>query len=237
MSSLLNQVVVITGATGNLGAAVAEKIKATGAKRALCGRSAAKLESLYGKNFVQNDQLILANVDLVDFQQVESAVEHITDHFGRLDALVHAVGLFKFTSIHKEKLPDWDVVFNINFRTALLTSRAVIPIMIRQKKGTIVTVASQQAFHGKGTQSAYSAAKGALLRFTESMAAELKDFHIRANAVVPAIIDTPENRQAMPDADFSEWTSPQSIADTIVFLLSDASRAITGAAIPVTGNE
>lgn len=236
MFDMTNKVVIITGASGNLGPCIAEKVKTAGGKRALIARSESKLKTLYGEHFEKDDQLILPNVDLTDADQVDKAFKNVMNHFGRIDALVHAVGMFKGGNpLHEESLESWDKVFNINFRSAVLSCRAVLPFFLEQDSGGIVTVSSQQGLKGSGKFSAYSTAKGALIRLTESIAAEVKDSNIRINTVVPAIIDTPENRESMPNADFSKWTSPEAIADTILFLLSDQSRAIAGATVPVSG--
>jgi len=107
--------------------------------------------------------------------------------------------------------------------------------MLRQRYGKIVNVSSRDGLAGGAGYSAYSASKSAVLRLTESMAAELKNANINVNCIMPSTIDTPQNRKAMPNADFSKWVAPEAIADVILFLLSDASRAITGAALPVFG--
>jgi len=233
---MTNKVIIITGASGNLGPAVSEKVQTAGGKRALIARSESKLRKLYGSNFKKNDQLVLPNVDLTNADQVDQAVKNVINHFGRIDALVHAVGMFKGGKpLHEEALESWEKVFNINFKSTMLTCRAVLPHMLEQDSGRIVTVASQQGLKGSGKLSAYSTAKGAVVRLTESIAAEITKSNIRINTVVPGIIDTPENRESMPNADFSTWTPPESIAETILFLLSVQSRAISGAAVPVTG--
>jgi NAD(P)-dependent dehydrogenase (short-subunit alcohol dehydrogenase family) len=107
--------------------------------------------------------------------------------------------------------------------------------MVRQGRGTIVNVASRDDLQGSAGYSAYSASKSAVLRLTESMAAELKTSNINVNCVMPGTIDTPQNRKAIPNSDFSKWVAPEAIADVILFLISDAARAINGAAVPVYG--
>jgi NAD(P)-dependent dehydrogenase (short-subunit alcohol dehydrogenase family) len=136
---------------------------------------------------------------------------------------------------HDTDLGDWDFLFGVNVRTTLLCCRAVIPQMLRQGHGRIVNVASRDGLQGSAGYSAYSASKSAVLRLTESMAAELKTSNINVNCIMPATIDTPQNRKAIPNADFSKWVAPEAIADVILFLISDAARAINGAAVPVYG--
>jgi NAD(P)-dependent dehydrogenase (short-subunit alcohol dehydrogenase family) len=137
--------------------------------------------------------------------------------------------------VHEMDLADWDFLFGVNLRTTLLCCRMVTPHMLRQGYGKIVNVSSRDGLAGGAGYSAYSASKSAVLRLTESMAAELKNANINVNCIMPSTIDTPQNRKAMPNADFSKWVAPEAIADVILFLLSDASRAITGAAVPVFG--
>jgi len=137
--------------------------------------------------------------------------------------------------VHETDLADWDFLFEVNLRTTLLCCRAVVPQMLRQGSGRIVNVASRDGLHGGAGYSAYSASKSAVLRLTESLAAELKQSNINVNCIMPGTIDTPQNRSAMPNSDFSKWVVPEAIADVILFLISDSARAITGAALPVYG--
>ena len=124
---------------------------------------------------------------------------------------------------------------DLNVRTLLNISKAVVPHMLEKKTGKIISIGARHALSGKARMGSYSASKSAVLRLTESMAAELKSQGINVNCVLPGTIDTPENRKAMPDADTSKWVSPDSLAGIILFLTSDAARDINGAAIPVYG--
>jgi NAD(P)-dependent dehydrogenase (short-subunit alcohol dehydrogenase family) len=137
--------------------------------------------------------------------------------------------------IHQEDLATWDFLLNVNLRTTLHCCRAVIPQMINQGHGKIINVASRDGLAGTGGYGAYSVSKSAVLRLTEALADELKNSNINVNCIMPGTIDTPQNRAAIPDADFSEWVEPSALADVILFLASDAARAINGAAIPVYG--
>ena len=107
--------------------------------------------------------------------------------------------------------------------------------MIANNYGKIVNISARPGLRGARNAAAYSASKSAVIRLTESMSSELKHKGINVNCVLPGTIDTPQNRQATPDADFNRWVSPESIADVILFLVSDAASAINGAAIPVYG--
>ena len=126
-------------------------------------------------------------------------------------------------------------LFDLNVRTVLHAARAVVPRMLAAGHGRIVNVGAFAAQKGAADMGAYVAAKSAVIRLTESMAAELRDKGINVNCVLPTIIDTPENRKAMPEADPARWVAPDDLASVIAFLASDAARAIHGAAVPVTG--
>jgi NAD(P)-dependent dehydrogenase (short-subunit alcohol dehydrogenase family) len=158
------------------------------------------------------------------------------ERFGRIDVLVNTVGAWRGgVSTHEAPLADWDFLFAANVRPTLLACRAVAPHFVARRGGRIINVAARSGLHGDAGSAAYSAAKSAVLRLTESLSAELKSSGVNVNAVLPSTIDTPQNRAAMPGADFSMWVQPDAIADVIVFLASDAARAIHGAAIPVYG--
>jgi NAD(P)-dependent dehydrogenase (short-subunit alcohol dehydrogenase family) len=185
---------------------------------------------------VSATKLHLGGVDLTDEAAVTRALERAAGHFGRLDGLVNTAGGFAGgKKVHEDDLAAWDRMFAINLRTALIACRAVVPHLLKQQGGRIVNVAARAALTGVPGLGAYSASKSAVIRLTESLAGELKEQGITVNCVLPGTIDTPQNRADMPKADFSRWVTPAAIADVILFLLSDAARAVSGAAIPVYG--
>ncbi|HQD84691.1 MAG TPA: SDR family oxidoreductase, partial [Quisquiliibacterium sp.] len=110
-----------------------------------------------------------------------------------------------------------------------------VPAMLRNGRGAIVNVAARAALAGAGSMGAYVASKSVVVRLTETMAAELRERGINVNCVLPSIIDTPDNRAAMPDADPSRWVATEDLAQVMLFLASDAARAVHGAALPVSG--
>ncbi|MFC2037937.1 SDR family oxidoreductase, partial [Chloroflexota bacterium] len=132
-------------------------------------------------------------------------------------------------------LQTWDSMLNLNARTVFIVSRAVVPGMLQQGQGKIVNVAARVALKGGRNSGAYGVSKSAVLRLTESMSAELRDRGINVNCVLPGTIDTPQNREDMPKADHSRWVPPEALADVILFLASDAARAVNGAAVPAYG--
>lgn len=149
---------------------------------------------------------------------------------------MNTVGAFRGgQASYEEPLETLGFLTTVNVRTALICSRAAIPHMLATESGRIVNIVSRNAFQGSADYGAYSAVKAALLRLTESMAAELKDRGINVNCVVPGTMYTPQNREAMPNADYSRWVTPAAVADVILFFASDAARAVSGAAIPACG--
>jgi NAD(P)-dependent dehydrogenase (short-subunit alcohol dehydrogenase family) len=229
-------VIVITGAVGNLGAATARAFQLAGQRTVLVDRSQEKLCSAFSNIAKSADHLLAGGVDLSEPTSLASLVNEILSRFGRIDALVHTVGAWRGGKpVHDDELANWDFLFNVNLRTTLLCCRAVIPQMLKQGRGKIINIASRDGLKGSAGYAAYSASKSAVLRLTEALADEVKASNINVNCVLPSTIDTPQNRAAQPEADFSKWVEPSAIADAIRFLASDASRAINGASIPLFG--
>jgi NAD(P)-dependent dehydrogenase (short-subunit alcohol dehydrogenase family) len=149
---------------------------------------------------------------------------------------VNTVGAWKGGKpVHEEELATWDFLFNVNLRATLLCARAVIPTMLAQGRGRIINIASHDALVATSGYAAYAASKSGVLRLTEALAAELKHANINVNCVLPGTIDTPQDRAALADADFSKWVEPSALADVIRFLASDSARAVNGVALPVYG--
>ena len=236
MNSLENQVAIITGAVGNLGAAVARTFLQAGAKTVLVDRSPDRVREAFKDIAGSKDHLLAGGIDLTEATSLAKLVDQTLAQFGRVDVLVNTVGGFRGGKpVHETDLADWDFLFNINLRTTLLGCRAVVPQMLKQQRGAIINVGSRAALAGTAGYAAYSASKSALLRLTESLAEELKASNINVNCVMPGTIDTPQNRAAMPNSDFSKWVKPEAIAEVIAFLASNAARTIHGAAVPVYG--
>jgi NAD(P)-dependent dehydrogenase (short-subunit alcohol dehydrogenase family) len=236
MFNLTDRVVMVAGAAGNLGQAVAQAFLAAGANLLLLDRAADRLEALYPELDGSADHLLLGGVDATDADLVERAVQRAVERFGRIDVLANTIGGYRAGQpVHETDVESWDFMLTLNARTAFLLSRAVVPVMLAQGGGRIVHVGARAGLAGVGKAAAYSASKAATIRLVESLAAELKQENITVNCVLPATIDTPQNREAMPKADRSRWVAPEAIADVILFLASDAARAVTGAAVPVYG--
>jgi NAD(P)-dependent dehydrogenase (short-subunit alcohol dehydrogenase family) len=233
---LTGQVVIVTGSVGNLGLATAQALQEAGAKTVLVDRSTDRLREAFPALAESQDHFLAGGVDLTNADSLNRMAREACERFGRIDALVNTVGGYRGGKpVHEADLADWDFLFQVNVRTTLLACRSVIPQMLQQKRGRIVNVASRDGLVGSAGYAAYSASKSAVIRLTESLAAELKNSNINVNCIMPGTIDTPQNRKAIPAADFTKWVEPEAIAEVILFLVSDSARAINGAALPVFG--
>jgi NAD(P)-dependent dehydrogenase (short-subunit alcohol dehydrogenase family) len=231
--SFEHQTVMVTGAAGNLGQAVAAAFAAQGARLVLLGRQVDSLRTVFGE---EGADRLYVQTDLLDARQVAAALAAAVARFGRVDVLCNLAGGFRMgETVHETSDSTWDYLQDINVRTLLNMVRAVVPHMLECGSGKIVNVGAFAAQKGVAQMGAYCAAKSSVMRLTEAMAAELREKNINVNCVLPTIIDTPENRAAMPDADPSRWVAPKDLASVIVFLASDAARAVHGTTLPVTG--
>lgn len=236
MYDFTDQVVVVTGATGNLGGAATRLFADAGAKLALPDRSKDKLPTLFPEMADSNNVYFATSVDLTHEEQVDAFVAETLSRFGRIDVLFNAVGGYQAgTPPHETALDTWDFMLNLNAHATLIINRAVIPAMLAQGRGKIINTAARSALGSGANDVAYSASKSAVARITESMAAAYKASGINVNAVLPGTIDTPQNRQAMPKADHTQWVAPESIGEVVMFLASDAAAPVHGALIPVYG--
>jgi NAD(P)-dependent dehydrogenase (short-subunit alcohol dehydrogenase family) len=227
------QTVVITGAAGNLGKAVASAFAARGANLVLIDLNREALARSFRDETVTR---LFAPTDLLEQAQVDTTVQRAIDRFARIDVLCNVAGGFRMgEGVHQTSDANWNFLFDLNARTLLHAVRAVVPRMLQAGRGKVVNVGAFAAQRGVAQMGAYTASKSAVIRLTEAMAAELREKNINVNCVLPTIIDTPENRAAMPDADPARWVAPEDLANAIVFLASPAARAIHGASLPVTG--
>jgi NAD(P)-dependent dehydrogenase (short-subunit alcohol dehydrogenase family) len=228
---LKDRVVVITGAAGNLGAACGTVFAEAGARCALLDRAPSFTAAPAAK-----DALALGGIDFLDAGAVARAAEAVAAKLGRIDALVHTVGGYaggQLTTVADDA--EWDRMLALNLRTSVNAIRAFVPPMAAQKFGRVVAIGARGALGAPPRHAAYAASKAALLRTIEALAAELRDSGVTANTVLLSTLDTPQNRAAMPNADFAKWLPPEQVARTIAFLCSDAGGEVSGAAIPIYG--
>jgi len=236
MYTFQDKVVVVTGAAGNLGAAVGLAFGGAGAHLVLIDRKANRLAQMFPDFANSDDHLLATGVDLSAPEAVDAAITSAIDQFGRIDILVNAIGGYRAGKpAHETDLDTWDLMHNLNARSVFIASKAVVPHMLESGSGKIINIGARPGLQGRGKMAAYSASKSAVIRLTESMAAELGEKDINVNCILPGTIDTPQNREAMPKADFARWVTPEALAKVILFLASEAASPINGAAIPVSG--
>ena len=236
MFDFTNKVVMITGAIGNLGTVLARTFQASHAKLALIDRGEDRLKQTFPDLVGSPDYLLINCADLMNENAVEASMVGAYQHFERIDVLVNTVGGFKAGKmLHETPVETLEFMLDLNSKAVYIACQKVIPRMLEGGSGKIINIAARPGLEGKAGMAAYAASKSAVFRFTESMAAELKDQGINVNCIIPGTIDTSANREAMPKADYSTWVKPGSIADVILFLASEAARDIHGSAIPVYG--
>jgi NAD(P)-dependent dehydrogenase (short-subunit alcohol dehydrogenase family) len=232
------KIVLITGATGALGRVTTKRFLERGAEVVSVYRTDGNQSAL--REHVGDLSLSLDQVkaDVTSETEVLAAIHSVVEKHGRIDVLLNLVGAYVGgQDIANTRGEDWDRLMDTNLKSVFLCSRAVLPYMIEQNYGKIVSVAARPAVEKRWRvrSGAYAVSKAGVLILTETVAEEVKNYEINVNCVLPSTIDTPANRRAMPSADFSRWVSPEQIADVILFLASDASKAISGAALPVYG--
>jgi NAD(P)-dependent dehydrogenase (short-subunit alcohol dehydrogenase family) len=179
--------------------------------------------------------LILTGVDLTDAVAAGAAMDAVADRFGGLDALLNIAGGFTWETLQEGSIASWPAMYQLNVLTAANACRAAIPHLKRSAAGRIVNVGAAAALKAGLGMGAYAAAKAGVHSLTQALAEELKACDVTVNAVLPSILDTPQNRKDMPKADASAWVAPDDLAQVILFLASEEARAVTGALVPVTG--
>ena len=227
---------LVAGGTGGLGRAVAAALLREGARVIVTYRRPSEMDSL-ARLAEDADALEGHAVDLSNDVAIGNFVAGILADHGRLDILVNVVGAWAGgAKFWQADATEFDKMLQINLRIGYALLRAVLPPMLEQRSGAIVNVASRAAIDHAGAAAGYVASKAAAVAMIDSLAADLKGTGVRANSVLPGIIDTEANRQAMPTADFSKWPTPEAIARAILFLCSEEASLINGAAIPVYGD-
>ncbi len=228
---------LIAGGTGGLGRAVSLAFLEEGAKVVVTYRKQEELDALEREAGSKGSSIEGHRVDVTDEIAARQLVDRVLAEHGRLDALVNTVGGYAGgVNLWELETKVFEQQLALNLRSGYALSRAAIPVMLKQKYGALVNVASKAALDHAAGAAAYAASKAGALALMDSLAAEVKGTGVRVNSVLPSIIDTEANRQAMPDADFSKWPKPQEIARVILFLCSDDARVIQGAAVPVYGD-
>jgi NAD(P)-dependent dehydrogenase (short-subunit alcohol dehydrogenase family) len=234
--TLSGKVAIVTGGTGGLGEAVVKLLLTEGAAVDVPHRQAGDLDQLRERIGLGTDAALGgATLDLTDEGAVGAYYEQVAARHGAIHLLVNIAGGFGGGEpVHKTGWELWQQQLDMNLKTTVLSCQAAIPHML-DAGGAIVNVSTRTATQPGANLAAYAAAKRAVLQLTEALAAELRDYAITANAILPSIIDTPANRAAMPNANYSKWVTPEQIARVVRFLVGPDATIISGAAVPVYG--
>ncbi len=229
-----NRVALVTGGSGALGSAVVIDLLGSGARVVATYTSGIAWRKLQEQAGARREQLEGVSVDLTRGADVGAVIAELKERWGRLDFLVAAAGGFAVGKSYDTDDATWDRMFNINFRTLVNALRPVVPIMMAQNFGRIVSVSSGAILSGAGAGiAAYVISKVAVQRLTEILAEELRSFDIRCFSVLPGTMDTEANRRAMPEADFSQWVTTHRVAEVIHGLLQSAAGSKQPVTVPV----
>jgi len=231
-----DRIAIITGGTGALGRAITLDLLKNGASVAVPYHGEKGWESLQTATGEFSGRLMGGPVDLRSSADVDRFVSSVSERHGRVDFLICVAGRFAAGKSFEGDDPEWDHMLDLNLMSVIRTLRPVVPVMVRQNFGRIVTISSGAILKGGGAGIApYAVSKGAVLQLTEILAQELEKYDVRAHCILPGTMDTEANRKSMPKADFSKWVQTEDVAKVIHFLLSDASRAVRNVTVPVLG--
>lgn len=224
---MTDKVVIVTGAFGALGRVVAARLGEAGARVVAVDHASQPPEGLAAAK-------VVGGIDLTDAAQANQVMEAVAGELGRIDGVVNIAGGFVWETVGGAGNDSWERMHALNLITALNASRAALPYLEQSPAGRIVNIGAKGALSAANGMGAYAASKAGVHRLTEALAEEYKG-KVTVNAVLPSIIDTPANREAMPDADPAAWVTAQELAAVIAFLVSDEASGVTGALIPVSG--
>ena len=217
--------IIVTGAFGHLGNAVADHFEGMGER-------VARIDYAAAPDGAPSHHI--GGVDLADEAPARAALETVVSELGAPSVLINVAGGFVWETLSDGGPATWEHMFRMNAITAATMCKLITPVLTRQSGAAIINIGAGAATKADAGMGAYTASKAAVAKLTESLAAELADMDVTVNAVLPTIIDTPTNRADMPDTDFSTWVRAEDIARVIAFLASDAARSITGASVPVS---
>lgn len=219
--------VIVTGGFGVLGEAVAQAFAA-------CGDAVTRIDFALRPPSVLPGVLDIGGIDLTDAVATQGALTQVIAVNEKIDVLVNVAGGFIWETLGSGKVSTWSKMYEMNVLTTVTITQLALPMLIDSPAGRIVNIGAGAAIKATSGMGAYAASKSGVSRLTEALADELAETNVTANAVLPSIIDTPTNRAEMPDADTSNWVSPQAIAKVILLLSSEDAGAVTGALIPVS---
>ncbi len=239
-----DKVIVITGGTGALGRVLTKSFLNYNSKTIVVTYRSEKemlelkteLGNLFERPLNMSTTIEFTKVDVTRDDETKRSISNIVERHGQIHALINVVGSYiGGKSVTQLDESEWDKMISINLKSAFLISKHVIPVMVANNYGKLVHVASKTGLVSNGYDSAYAASKAGLIRFVESAYQEVKKSNININCILPTILDTESNRKDMPNADFSKWIKLEDLSKVILFLSSDNSKIINGAAIPAYG--
>jgi NAD(P)-dependent dehydrogenase (short-subunit alcohol dehydrogenase family) len=231
-----NTSVLVAGGTGGLGRAVTLAFLNAGAKVTVTFQRPEEFADLKNAAGAFAGSICGHQTDVTDEAAIQKLVNRVVSKYGRLQMLVNCVGGYAGGTPLWELDPTvFEQMLALNLRSGFLLSRAVVPAMLQQSSGVIINIAAQAAVNHAAGAAAYAASKAAAVAMIDCLAADLRGTGVRANSILPSIIDTPANRRAMPNSDFDKWPKPEEIAHVVLFLCSNEGKLIHGAAIPVYG--
>jgi NAD(P)-dependent dehydrogenase (short-subunit alcohol dehydrogenase family) len=242
-SNFYDQVILITGGTGALGSKVSESFLNFSPRAIIITfRSETEMQKLKvkilkrrNKEQKENHQTIIEfiKVNITNEDEVKTLISNILEKFGQVHVLANVVGGYiGGKSVCETSEEEWDKMMLINLKSAFLISKHVLISMKKKNFGKIVHVSSATGAKANGNDSGYAASKAGLIRLVESMAEEIRGLNININCLLPTIIDTESNREAMPTSNFSNWIAPEELAKVICYLSSEDAKVINGVALP-----
>lgn len=243
MTDLTGKTAIVTGASGGIGQAVAVALAKAGADVALCGQNQERLAATADLVSATGRRVLSYAMNVGEAESVQQTVEDVQKQWGRIDVMVNNAGITRDGLLIRMSEQDWDAVMDVNLKSVFLFSKAVARIMMKQRSGSIVNIASIIGLIGNPGQGNYSASKGGIIAFTKSVARELASRNIRANAIAPGFIETrmtekiPEELQKkmLETIPLGRYGKPEDVADLTVFLAGDRSAYITGQVISICG--
>jgi NAD(P)-dependent dehydrogenase (short-subunit alcohol dehydrogenase family) len=244
MTAIKNKVAIITGSGGGIGGAIALRYAREGAKLALADIVAEAAKSRAGEVNSMGCDAIATATDVTNKGSVQQMVQTTLDRWGRIDILVNVAGGADRKAVVEMTETDWDTIVDMNLKSVFLCCQAVLPAMLRQKYGKIVSISSIYGFTGNAIRSSYAAAKAGVAVFTKSLALEVVNEGINVNAIAPGRVSTPKVRGRYSDEQWAEATAqiparragtPDEIASAALFLVLDENSYITGQTIHVNG--
>lgn len=238
-----NKVALVTGASRGIGRAIAERLAADGADLAICARRLENLEETVAAVEALGRRVLPYAVDVSDETAVDGMVADVKKQFGRIDVLVNNAGITKDGLLARMSVADWDQVMDVNLKGAFLFSRAAARLMMKQRCGSIVNIASVVALMGNPGQANYTASKAGLIALTKSSAKELGRRHIRVNAIAPGFIETDMTdsladglKDRMRDMiALGSFGKAEDVAAAVSFLAGDQSSYVSGQTLNVCG--